>query len=446
MSEPSSQIIHHDQSNLLRHFRCERRSVLRGLPTPNQPVSTTKSSSSGPKVHHQVPADSIVPSPSSAAIPLFHFPTLAPWLIPHPTLCNAPITLLTESDHRILSHPVSIASPHYPRNAYTFNFALVLDADTPFQTYIPVVRKLATLFGSLEEQALFLSRPPHNPPNTGPIYALCEILLEDLNNYCECQTPLDAANTLHLKLFPTYPPPPPLHPWHVPLCTFNLTTLARTESWDLTMLRLLPHINGVNSVKQIALLADADAKLVRKAIRHLLYYGCLLLLDIFSFAAIYAPTASIATFVEDAEMQEECARYVMLPRVGKEAETQLGGARLAELYLSVRQGLSVRQWCEQRGDVVAKMDVRRFFTFGVIKGFLYRVHRYAVATEAAAVGGWAKGKGLGAKADGGRAGKELGRFLDGTHCFDEICTELMVSEKDLIARLKAIGGVQVICR
>lgn len=42
--------------------------------------------------------------------------------------------------------------------------------------------------------------------------------------------------------------------------------------------------------------------------------------------------------------------------------------------------------------------------------------------------------------------KELEKFLDGTHCFDEICTELMISEKELGQRLKAKGDVQIICR
>ena len=41
---------------------------------------------------------------------------------------------------------------------------------------------------------------------------------------------------------------------------------------------------------------------------------------------------------------------------------------------------------------------------------------------------------------------DLGKYLDGTHCFDEICTDLMISEKELTARLKAWGDVQIICR
>lgn len=39
-------------------------------------------------------------------------------------------------------------------------------------------------------------------------------------------------------------------------------------------------------------------------------------------------------------------------------------------------------------------------------------------------------------------------FLDGTHCFDEICTELEISERELIDRLesKELGEVVIICR
>ncbi|KAF6226516.1 hypothetical protein HO133_009382 [Letharia lupina] len=410
----------------------------------------------GPKVLHQVPTSSITASPSSPAIPLIHFPPISSLLIPHPTLCNSGLVTLTHSHHRILSYPQHIASPRYPRNAYTFNFCLVLAEEADFSSYVPVVRKLNALFRTLEEQGQFLSRD-----GAGKVYALCEILLEDLNNYSEAMIPIDAANTLNIKLFPTYPPPPPLHAHHVPLATVRLAGLV-DENWDLTMLRLLPWIDGVNSVKQIALLADADFKLVRKAIRHLLYYGCVLLLDIFSFGAIYAPTAEVAAFVESQEMQAECARYVALGEGdGSSAEEgqgrALSGTQLAELYLSLRQGHSVKSWCMEHADAAGRIDVRRFVTFGVIKGFLYRVHKYALATSIHRSGSRRLTKanvhrskpGEGQKKErmgGGVENVDLGKYLDGTHCFDEICTDLMISEKELTARLKAWGDVQIICR
>lgn len=124
----------------------------------------------------------------------------------------------------------------------------------------------------------------------------------------------DDSNTINLKLFPTRPPPPPVHAHTVPLLTISLSLLSRPLSSDLTLARILPHINGINSVSLISQLADTDLSLTRKAIQHLVYYGCLVLLDVFSFSAIYAPTAEIGAFVTDETVGEECARYVRIPQ------------------------------------------------------------------------------------------------------------------------------------
>lgn len=276
--------------------------------------------------------------------------------------------------------------------------------------------------------------------------------MEDLNNYCETQIPIDEFNTLNIKLFPTYPPPPPVLPHYVPLSTVRLADLV-DDNWDLTMLRILPYIDGINSVKQIALRADADYKLTRKAVQHLLYYGCLLLLDIFQFGAIYAPTAEIAHFVEDAEVQAECARYVAIPMDHGTGDTtvakSISGTRIVELFLALRQGLTVRNWYVEHESDLSHIDVRRFITFGVIKGFLYRVHKYAISPSALKqIKAASKKRGWQGKDKSKNKEREssLAQYLDGNHCFDEICTELMISEKDLLAKLKHWGDVHIIHR
>jgi hypothetical protein len=365
---------------------------------------------------------------------------------------------------------------------------------------------------SLEEQSRFLSED-NAPPNSGKIYSLCEMLMEDLNNYCECMIPIDELNTLNIKLFPTLPNPASVKPWHVPLFTVRIETMV-DENWDLTMLRIIPFINGVNSVKRIAILADADLKLTKKCVKHLLYYSCVLLLDIFSFHAIYAPTAEFANMIaKDTEMQKECARYVNIaftPGAQEEAIIDGGaerrtsgltnvttlhddeiwpltgkgdpidGVAIVQLFANLRQGLTVREWYARNANLLANIDLRRFVTFGVIKGFLYRVHRYAIRTPkgAAAVD---QGDGpdfqsrtltrsmssehhlteqptsstrkkhhaAGKTSKGGQSlNAQIMQYLDGTHCFDEICTELGISEKDLTERLKSreMGEVTIICR
>ena len=324
-----------------------------------------------------------------------------------------------------------------------------------------VVSKLAALFKNLEETTRFLSKDS-SPPNAGKIYGLCEILLEDLNNYSEAMIPIDDCNTINIKLFPAYPPPPSLAPHNVPLATVRLASL-KDDNWDITMLRVIPFIDGINSIRAIALLADADYRLVRKAIAHLIYYGCVMLLDVFSFGACYAPTAEMGAFVADAEMQNEGRRYVLSPESSSGMEypgnsdraelirRHVDGSGLVELYFSLRQGHSLRNWCMEHAEVVGIVDIRRFITFGVIKGFLYRVHKYATITGATVTADKHLDRSGGSEGElnkivlgGGDA--ELSKYLDGMHCFDEICTELMISEKELLARLKTWGDVQIIHR
>lgn len=291
----------------------------------------------------------------------------------------------------------------------------------------------------------------------------------------------DNANTLNMKLFPTHASPLLLKPHHVPLATTRLTSLASPGNLDLTTTRLLPHINGINSLADIARLASADLRLVRRSILHLAYYGFVLTLDIFSAGAVYAPTADIAAVFVDEEMQEECARYCCtstLPGNDSDDHEALTKDAVVRLYASVRHNLTVRAWCAENEDVLVKhaVDIRRFMTFGVIKGFLYRVHRYAVGTfstatinttrqnfgissglaalssspvprlervrsdetasSAATVTPALKAE-VKAKVKGGEVA--LAKYMDGMHCFDEICTELGLGERNVEGKLREAG-------
>ncbi|KAJ5656920.1 Nitrogen permease regulator [Penicillium longicatenatum] len=557
----------------------------------------------GPKVVHQVPDGAIVPSSTAPTQPLFlTFSDVSFFVIPRQELCGNLLQVCTNG-YRILGYPICMKSARYDRNEFIFNFCLVLSEDDDFSTYKSVVRKLADLMHALEEQSGFLSRD-FSKNGEGKVYSLCEMLMEDLNNYCECMIPIDELNTLNIKLFPIYPSPPAVKAWYVPLFTVRYQAFM-DENWDLTMQRVVPHINGVNSIRIISILADTDFSLTCRAIRHLLYYGCVFLLDIFSFSAIYAPTAQFnGTIASDEAMQLECARYVntrfaphspmgppsSLPPTtaaiaatsNGSANTMIGGMPLAspitdpapslsrdesrfdaeeiwpllgdpeekphspetinpsipqgppvvdgvgiiELYAALKQGQSIKQWYAQHSRELANIDIRRFITFGVIKGFLYRVHKYACATGQPAPaprnpsplvpGGTAPGTGapntpahlstgpssrtttgnntpyassIGEEApissavgsrqegshertssfhSGSRSGnvriagnapltglfeedeedgideRLFGRYLDGTHCFDQICTELEISERELTARLKRFPGEVVI--
>jgi len=53
-------------------------------------------------------------------------------------------------------------------------------------------------------------------------------------------------------------------------------------------------------------------------------------------------------------------------------------ADLLHLYSPLKPGKTLNTWIEEHGVVERGIDVQRFITFGVIKGFLRRVHRWPV--------------------------------------------------------------------
>lgn len=249
-----------------------------------------------------------------------------------------------------------------------------------------------------------------------------------------------------MKLFPTYTSPTDVKPWHIPLSTARLQSLI-DPSWDLTMFRIAHAINGVNSVAVISRITDTNINLTRQAITHLSYYGCLLLLDIFQYSAVYAPTADIATIFTDLALQDECVQYIST------TANRIDRNTILQLYASMRHGLALKAWCSENMQFLHGIDIRRFVTFGVIKGFLYRVHKFAVAAAPATVDHITRARlGFAERALSGRrdstvsiAGNlRLAPLLNGLHCFDDICTSLGIGEKTLERAVKTHSDVQII--
>ncbi|TKX19322.1 hypothetical protein C1H76_8508 [Elsinoe australis] len=368
----------------------------------------------GPRVFHQVPEGSVIPcppSPTSMKEPFFDFQSISTYIIPNREFCNRPLGVCSNG-YRILGYPVCITdSSRYERNDFIFNFCIVVDEKSDWAPLKGVVGKLARTFNNLEEQDGFLSKEEEDDlllvagtegyggEKGSKVFAVVEMVFEDLKAAGEAMIPIDESNALNLCLFPARKPPPTIYNHHVPLSVARFSSL-QTSAWDLTIQRVIPHINGINSIARIAQMADTDISLTRRAVQHLVYYDCVLLLDIFSFSAIYAPTPAISTFVSSPAMQDECRHYVHSPHslFGKSAlstqslatgsSTQPQSPHLdpdiptrmqvLNLYTSLRQSLPLRDFCLTRASSLSNIDIRRLITFGIIKGILYRVHRYAV--------------------------------------------------------------------
>lgn len=242
----------------------------------------------------------------------------------------------------------------------------------------------------------------------------------------------------------------------------------------------MPFIDGVRYVRRISLEADVEIAIVKKCIRQLLYYECVTMIDIFLHSNIYATTPKIATIATDPKMQAECAVYIT-----KSGKAPPSFAKIFALYCSVQPSLRMSDFCVVYAESLTHVDVRRFITFGLIHGFLRRVHRYPVyidrsssgsssmplqssrpyqlptnspsmsgmnpmappppqpqvgsAERVGANGGMLSGSGssgnmtskrsLAAKAS--QLEKDILRMMDGEHHTDEICTKFLIRYADV---------------
>ncbi|TCD61809.1 Nitrogen permease regulator 2 [Steccherinum ochraceum] len=297
---------------------------------------------------------------------LFNFDDVSKYIIPPSALCGRLVRCAT-GKYRIIGFPVELRGK-YERNYFRYNLCFVFARAADLSCYEPVVRKVTRVLTNCEEESAFLSRPP----DPQAMYAILEQLYEDLNSYSETSIPIDKFNSIELKIFPFYPNPPQVKDWMVPLALINLT--RRVESnWDLTMVKVCKYIDGTNHVSRIAALAEVDIDFAREAISHLLYYQVVMMIDIFQYSNMYTLRKNTQTLADEPHVSEECGPYVTKPG-HKVSDWPV----LLHLYSRMKPGKTIIEWMQEYDVLSIGVDVRRFTSFGVVKGFLRRVHRWPV--------------------------------------------------------------------
>lgn len=264
-----------------------------------------------------------------------------------------------------------IEDERYPRNQFIWNLAFVFDQRSDLSGFEPVVRKCGRIFRACELDSQYLT---HRSTRAN-IQNVIDQMFEDLNSYSETSITIDGINYLELKLFPFYPNPAVVEDWHVPVPLIDFSKV-RDDNWDITAQRVSEHINGVNHVSRIAELAEADIDCVRLCVQHFLYYQVIMMIDIFQYSNMYTVKPAIQKMSRDSSVSVECGIYTTRPDY-----QQPSWPVLLELYSALRPGITVHQWAIDNAQAVRGIDIRRFITFGIIKGFVRRVHRWPIMEE-----------------------------------------------------------------
>ncbi|OAV87815.1 hypothetical protein PTTG_04055 [Puccinia triticina 1-1 BBBD Race 1] len=428
---------------------------------------------------------------------LFEFTHVIDFILPKKHLCGHLVTVSSGSV-KILGFPTLIEDEEkYERNFFMFNLCFVFDKDSELLGYEPIVRKTGRVLRSLEEKNSLLSAPSNS---RFEIKSILEELFEELNSFSEVSislnhqypTPAPVSGTspspssassspsrkrrqadrrlqpsheqhphpdpvvsstsalflLNLKLFPFYGNPPKVEDWNVPISLVSFLKLRSEVTWDLTMFKLVPFIDGTATVRKISRLADVDIHLTRECIQHLVFFGCCMITDPFRFSNSYKLIGGTmfdllgdSNDFESIKLQEELKDYILTdpaaspsdpppPEPPKESNWTDGGrpdnghaeradrsdnqfhssrysvdhnddvdelflfnrdhhhhphhssshsiSNLLNLYNEFKSGITVHDWMEQNQVHELNIDVRRFISFGTIKGFLKRVNCYPI--------------------------------------------------------------------
>ena len=301
------------------------------------------------------------------------------------------IILVKAGDLQFLNYSMSIDNSKYERNTLLFSFGFVLDRDVASEPYEPVLRKLSSVILSLEIEKEFLFQDAAKQKIQD---ILCS-LYKGLRQRGEAFILLDEHNFLALKLFkPITPQPRKLSDWEVPILLYSKLFMSNLP-WDISLQHLCPNIDGTRHIKRIAIEAQMDVDCVKQSLRILLFYECVIVVDVFRFSNVYQQCLDVSKALPAdssllAQLEAFCAVDVAAPEA-----VAARGQRIIDLLSALRPGRTLAQvLCEPLPSSlpspspspapvpaavsVVGIDLRRLLAIAQERGLVRRLHEYPV--------------------------------------------------------------------
>lgn len=375
----------------------------------------------GPQIKYQVPE-------SMQYINDEDFHSIHNYLITKEELKEKLITVKA-FNHKILGCPVHIVNQRYSRNKFMFNVCFVFEANANTTCYERVLKKLAQYFTVLEIESNYVSNISDSQKQTQckefytPLKKVLEEVLERLNTTGCCAVPIDEANTIHLKLVPSFDVPAPVYDHDVPILNFVLEEY-HFHQWDLATQVVLPYIDGFKHVALIAAEACKDVQLVKTLIENLLYFKLVKIIPIFQYSNVYMVTAEFQSLYTSKALQQECLEVI---KIGMDIPT-FDDVLQVYAYFTPGKMSTVKQVCKLlQPRAKLNIDIRRLIQFGVVKNLIRRIQKYPVRSN-----------GLPSTATGSNGATspsppQILQFCDGVHSYDEICVALGLNYSELDA-------------
>jgi hypothetical protein len=169
---------------------------------------------------------------------------------------------------------------------------------------------------------------------------------------------------------------------------------------------LVPYIDGVQSVAEISRAAAVHIDFAKLAIQHLLYYGCVKMVDVFQFGNIYCTTPNFVDFVHNIDLQKQCQEFIM-------KQHKISTGAIVRLYSALKETTTCLEWIQEFPNVVKTIDIRRFIMFGVLHDFVARVHAYPVLQN------------------NDESLSKFHKYLNGEYHLDSLCSRFQMSRREI---------------
>ncbi|KAL0483491.1 nitrogen permease regulator 2, partial [Acrasis kona] len=302
-----------------------------------------------------------------------------------------------------------------------------------------------------------------NPTTKSEIGEVLTQILNDLNYKGETSIPIDESHAINLRIAPRHALPPHVYAHQVPFPLKNVLKFVN-EEWDQTIQQIAPFIDGIHYVKQISFKSSVHIELVKKCIQHLIYYGLVFMVDIFQFSNMYTLQSKhvMIQLFRNKYMQEECLAMVVHHN---NENFQTDNSHLVhdvlKLYCLMKPGITLGQIITNNQNLssISSINPRGLVVFGLMKGFLRRVHEYPIIvhslkTVASSPNFEVHDQQLSSHQDQSSdlmirssSSEQLSNkstldleamngLADGRHSYDEICVELSVSRRELVRMLE----------
>lgn len=305
------------------------------------------------------------------------------------------IIFTTETGMKLMGFPVHLRNvSKYNRSKLLFNICFVFNAtsSSSLQMFKPIVRKVGLFAKKLETQSSFLSDPTNKIRLQQTIKKIKANLNERQGHFGHFLIPktrtanrseataASSPQMFFLKLFPDqhrrFTDQVAAH--HVPVLTRRpeeVKAALRRTRVSLVLKRILPMMDGCRFAKQIAIDMDVQLDCVLHALRQLLYYGCICIVDMFQYTNIYRVTSRIKELYSSSQLQQQCMRYLS----GKGAEL-LNARVVMRCYALFQRGAMVQDVCSRVQPALAK-NMQALVRFGTFRGLLRRVHRFPILRQ-----------------------------------------------------------------